>query len=291
MFERKTAGNGAATLAMTRGLRHGCRASRSVGAICLVVLATASIGACGDDAGQRWYRARPVPGGFRGDHDRDLWPGRGLGGRTRLPEPDASARADAGLLDAGTDAGASLADAGVSAPTDAGASDAGSSPDASASPAQALSDAQILRVADALDAIEIERAQALSPLLEGAELQAFAQAMLDQHQLARDSWSLLSGVLDLLPADSELVGELQADGAAALQQLLGAEPEALSALYLSTEIADHDRALELSSQLIDAADAEALRAQLVVWRAIASDQRAAAEQLSNDLTTASDAGG
>lgn len=296
MVQREAECEASSAWAARRGLRQRCRAPRSLGAICLVCsTAAAAITACGDDSGQSLYRARPLPGGQRDNQNRDVRPGKGgaasWGARPSLSVPDASARGsgssalDAGAADAGAAAAAALPDAGLG--------DAGSASDAGESPEQALSDAQILRVADTLDAIEIDQAQAVLPLLGGPELQTFAQEMLDQHQLARDSWSVLAGALDLVPVDSALADELQADAAGTLQQLLRADPELLPALYLSTEVADHDRAIELLNELIGAADADTLRAQLTVWRTIASDHRAAAEQLATDLAASSsgDAGG
>jgi hypothetical protein len=65
---------------------------------------------------------------------------------------------------------------------------------------------------------------------------------------------------------------VQAVNAAALEDLIGPDAGAIDEPYMSSRVAAHTRALELLAPMIGAADAEALRAQLIVLQAIQTQQ-------------------
>jgi predicted outer membrane protein len=166
------------------------------------------------------------------------------------------------LVDAGASGpGAGVVDAGAAAPPadDAGAVDAA---------ILALSDGQILAVADALLAGEIEQARTAEPLLGDPEVLAFAEQTAAEREAARSTLASLATALDVAAEPSALADEVLAENESALQPLAQPDAGALDAAFLSTRALVHGRALERFSALAVAADAPALRAQLVVLEAL-----------------------
>jgi hypothetical protein len=235
----------------------------------VVMLGLSALAAC-DDSYDRGYGCSERFGpGRRGlDHG---WGRRHRRQRERERDrPDAAAVADAGS-DAGAGADAGLPQAGAdagSASVDAGAVDAGSDAGAVDAAVLALSDAQILAVADALLAGEIDQARAAEPLLGDAEVLAFAEQTAAEREAARTTLGSLATAIDLAAEPSGIAAEVLAENASALEQLGGPDAGAIDAEFLSSREAVHARSLERFGALGAAADAPALRAQLLVLQAL-----------------------
>jgi predicted outer membrane protein len=185
--------------------------------------------------------------------------------------------ADAGDAAAGVSEGGALAgDAGVLAggSPDSGANDAGADLGA-----QALSDSQLLALADALSSNEIAQAQAALPASTDADVQRFATQLTADHQAARATLSTLATGLGVTPASSSLSEQLAQESAAALQQLAAADAGGIDLLFVSSQVAELSRALTLLGQLEAAADAAALRAELVVLQSIVQQELSLARSL------------
>jgi len=78
--------------------------------------------------------------------------------------------------------------------------------------------------------------------------------------------------LGVTPASSSLSEQLAQESAAALQQLAAADAGGIDLLFVSSQVAELSRALTLLGQLEAAADAAALRAELVVLQSIVQQE-------------------
>jgi hypothetical protein len=269
--------------------RHVRRSVASRTAL-LVALGLSAPAACDDFDGRDYGRSEGFGPGRRDRDDR--W-GRGhrrQHGRDRA-RPDATAASDAGI-DAGAPSDASLPDTGANAGAsnlDAGGSDASvvgsASVDAGAvDPAiLALSDGQIVAVADALLAGESDHARAAELLLGDAEVLAFAEQTVAEREAARTTLASLAAAIDVGAQPSALAEEVLADNARSLAQLSAPDAGPLDADFLSSREVVHARALERFAALGAAADAPALRAQLVVFEALEQSALGRVRELSAGL--------
>ncbi|HTV18365.1 MAG TPA: DUF4142 domain-containing protein [Polyangiaceae bacterium] len=262
-----------------------------------LVLGLATLAGCDDSFGRRFDdRDRWGFERFGSGRDRDGWGGRDRWHHRRPHAPGSSdagadAGSDAGTGDAGADAGLGTGGtAGTPAEPDAGAgasaTDAGgAAADASAVDAaiQTLSDGQVLAVADALLAGEIEQARAAEPALSNVDVLAFAEQTLAEREAARSTLASLAGALELVPAPSGIAEEVLAANASSLAPLLEPDAGALDAVYLGSRDAVHRRALELYQSLSSVADAPALQAQLLVLQTLEQSTLARASQLTSTL--------
>jgi predicted outer membrane protein len=247
----------------------------------LAMLGCGALAGC-DEPGGRFGRTEGFQG--RNGRDDDGWR-RGRRGEwhrgDRNGMNEAGAALDAGA-DAGNDAGPStdagaVSDAGAATVVDpvgppggdagAGSLDAGA--DASV---LALSDGQLLLLADALLAGEVDQAQAARASLANADVLAYADQVIVDRAAARSTLLTLSAAIGESPTASVVSDELQAANAAALQDLIGPDAGAIDEPYMTSRVAAHTRALELLASMIGAADAEPLRAQLIVLQAIQTEQ-------------------
>lgn len=268
--------------------RH-VRRSLAPSAALLVVLGLSTLASCDDFDGRDYGRSDGFGPGRR---DRDGRSGRGHRwnhGRDG-DRPDATAASDAGI-DAGAQADASLPGTGANAGAsnlDAGASDASvvgsASVDAGVDPAiLALSDGQIVAVADALLAGESDQARAAESLLGDAEVLAFAEQTVAERDAARTTLASLAAAIDIGAQPSAFAEEVLADNARSLEQLSAPDAGPIDADFLSSREVVHARALERFAALAAAADAPALRAQLVVFEALEQSALGRARELSAGL--------
>jgi hypothetical protein len=274
MCSKRVASGEAQAAQSARG--HARRSAAPALAGLVAVLGLYTLAGCDEFEGRDYGRSE----GFRsGRRDGD---GRGWRGHRRHRDRDGERPDAAAPFDAGSDAGA-LPDASVpgtaatagASTSDAGAADAGAggsvSVDAGAidSAVLALSDGQIVAVADALLLAEADQARAAEPLLVDADVIAFAEQMVAQREAARTTLASLAAAIDLGAEPSVLADEVLADSARSLEQLsLDPDAGAIDADFLSSREAVHASALERFGALAAAADAPALRAQLVVFVAL-----------------------
>jgi len=256
--------------------RHARRPAAPCVAWLVAVLGLSTLAACDDFYDRDYGRSEGLRSGRRGGDGR--W---GRGHRRHhdrdRDRPDAAAAFDAGT-DAGAQADASQPGTGANAGSsslDAGAADAGAvgsaNVDAGAvDPATlALSDGQIVAVADALLAGESDHARAAEPLLGDADVIAFAEQTVAEREAARTTLASLAAAIDIGAEPSALADAVLADNTSALEQLsLGPDAGPIDADFLSSRELVHSSALERFAELAAAADAPALRAQLVVFEAL-----------------------
>jgi hypothetical protein len=278
-------------LTVTRILKRCCsndsRWGRSLSALSLLALLGGSVTAC-DDVGDGDFdrRGRFGRGGDeRWDRDgRDREGFRGWHRRHRHDPVDASAALDAG--NAATDAGdagaatdAELADAAAQ-PVGEDLLDAGAAADAApASAAAALSDAQILLAADNLLAGTIAQAQAALPRLADTDAVGFAEQLVDDDAAARNTLALIGDAIGASPAGSDLADSITAESDAIAAAFAEPDAGALDALYIESTVTAHTAALSLVGELAAAADAPALRAQLVVLQTVVGLQLERAQEI------------
>jgi len=166
-------------------------------------------------------------------------------------------------------------DSGVASASDASAPDAGGA-------SLALDDAQVLLATDTLSAGEIAQVQTVQGALADAGVQAFAAALITEHQAARDTLNALATSLELTPAASSVADQIAADNSAAtaaLQALQGPDAGSLDAAFTSEQVTALTRGLTLLGELEATASAEALRSELVVLQSILQQELAQARQL------------
>jgi hypothetical protein len=240
----------------------------------LALLGSVALPGCEDGNGRDWDRS----GGFReGGSRADGWRGRNQRdrdgfwhGRHGRGAPDgASDAGDAGLDDAGLDdAGAGLtADAGVGGSASSTGADAGAA--AALDPnIQALSDGQILQVADTLLDGSIDRMNASLSLLSDAAVLVFVEQTLAEDSAAQSTLGALTAAVDATPSDSAVADDTRTANEAVLQELGALDAGAIDARFMSAQLLAEERDLALLGQLIAAADAPVLRAQLVVLQAL-----------------------
>jgi predicted outer membrane protein len=123
-------------------------------------------------------------------------------------------------------------------------------------------------VADTLLGGSIDPADVALAFLADPDALAFAEEIADEYGAARDTLAALAEAISATPADSDVAGGVRTANDDALQELVGTDAGASDALFMSAQVAAHTRALALLEQLIVAADAPALRAQLVVLQAL-----------------------
>lgn len=291
MCSKRVASGEARAVARPAG-RHPRRGPASSGAWLVVLLGLSTLAACDDFGGRDYGRAEGFGPGRRGGDGRG-WRGHRRHRDRDRDRPDAAATTDAGL-DAGAAADASAPDGGAASNLDAGAADAsaggaGEVPDGvsdagAVDPAVlALSDGQIAAVADALLAGEIDQARAAEPLLGDADVIAFAEQTASEREAARSTLASLASAIDVESEASALADEVLADNASALEQLAAPDAGPIDADFLSSREVVHARALERFVALEAAADAPALRAQLLVFEALEQSALVRASELSAGL--------
>jgi hypothetical protein len=272
---------------LTRILGHRCsersRWSRSLSVLSLLAVLGGSLGACDDmgerDADRRGRFGRVDDRWERERGDRDGW--RPWHRGHRHDETDASAESDAG--NAATDAGdagpASIADAAAQ-PAGEDLLDAGAGADAAPpSAAAALNDAQILLVAENILTGAIAQAQAALPRLADADAVGFAEQLIDEDAAARNTLGVVGDAIGASPAGSELADAISAQSDALSAAFAEPDAGALDALYIESTLTAQTETHALVGELAAAADAPALRAQLVVVQTVLGLQLERAQQI------------
>lgn len=223
---------------------------------------------------------------------------------------DGAVGPDGGMADASLDAGAIVADGSV--PTDAAATDSGT-PDASpdgalstdgavaadggvgpdgavlpdAEPdAGLLMDTDILHVLVTADNGEIDEAQFAISHATLPTVVTFAQRMVAEHLVHRQSLTDLAAMLSLVPTPNEVSASL---ATMASQELVSLQSKGtgteVDATYVGDQVTAHQQVLTLiDERLIPSAQDASLRAIVVSTRAVISEHLAAAEQLFRTLS-------
>jgi predicted outer membrane protein len=149
-------------------------------------------------------------------------------------------------------------------------------------PVDDLSDAQIVFVADTLNAGEVDQARAALPLLTDEGTRAFAQEMIDEHGPARDALLGLADAEGITPEPSDVATALDDQSQAVIAQLVAADQNTVDTLYIETQITAHLEASGLLEALIDAADVETLQAQLTTLHTTVQEHLAEATALQGE---------
>jgi uncharacterized protein DUF4142 len=249
-----------------KGRSRRLRPWAGLGLIALLGMGTVG---CEDLRGDRFDRdGRFWAGNGRGDRDGF---GRGRGGRFWHHGRNAGANGS-GSPDAGADAGAGDGGLELDAGAAAEVADAAAAPDASgdagATGVAALEDGQLVLLADTLLAGELDRARTALPSLLDADVLAFAEQSSEQLDAARGTLDTLASAIGVSPAASSEADAVRAATDEALAQLVAPDAGGLDALFLSSQLEASTRSLDELAQMIAAADAPELRAQLVVLRAL-----------------------
>jgi putative membrane protein len=131
----------------------------------------------------------------------------------------------------------------------------------------ALNDAQIAKIADTVNAGEIEQAQVARRKAKQAKVKSFAQHMITEHTRAKRQASALAKQLDLMLEESAVSQELAGEATRALEALNAADAAQFDKHYIDAQVEQHHNVLELlDTQLIPQATDAKLKAQLKTAR-------------------------
>jgi putative membrane protein len=151
-------------------------------------------------------------------------------------------------------------------------------------PMQSLLDAQIVRVADVLDASEVEQGQLAMSRARDPQVQAFAQRMVRQHSDSRQRFETWQRRAAVTPEESTASAQLQNNLTQALHTLDDMDPSMFDATYVHSQVQQHHLALDmLDRQLIPNATDPELKAQLRQRRELIAAHLADAQQLHTSL--------
>lgn len=112
---------------------------------------------------------------------------------------------------------------------------------------------------DTVNQGEVEVAYAALPHLAVADVQAFAQQMIDEHSAARQDVLTVANMLDLAPLPSDVQQMLKAKAEAQVADFHASNDDTLDAVYIDGQVADHAAVLTLLDDLTAAADAAELK--------------------------------
>jgi putative membrane protein len=148
----------------------------------------------------------------------------------------------------------------------------------------AFSNAQILEIAATVDEGEIAQAKVIQKRSENPPVKEFARHMQTQHTLSKRDANYLAKTSQITPEESALARDIKEEGERKLNILEKAAPRDVDRVYLSSQIDQHTRVLQLlDAHLIpNATDAE-LRAQLEQSRAMVARHLAEAQEMWREL--------
>lgn len=137
----------------------------------------------------------------------------------------------------------------------------------------ALSDAQILSVLDTLSLGEVTESELALPRLTEDPIIEFAEEMVLDHDAAREQISAEADDLGLELAPSTVQANLEADSDARVDAIADADEADVDAVYISGQVVAHTAALNLLTELANAADAGSLRALIIAQRGVVDGHR------------------
>jgi putative membrane protein len=147
-----------------------------------------------------------------------------------------------------------------------------------------LSDGEIAKVTDVVNSGEIEQAQLAKTKAKNASVKKFAQQMITEHTKAKQDGAKLVKQEQLITQESAIATEVGNDGDAMLQSLRSAEPDSFDLVYINGQVDQHQKVLDmLDKQLIPAADAPDLKAQLEKARGMVERHLTEAREIQQTL--------
>jgi putative membrane protein len=160
-------------------------------------------------------------------------------------------------------------------------------PEGTAEPmAESLRDAQIIKVADLVNASEVEQAKLAKTKAKNPQVQKFAAAMISQHTKAKQKGMQLSKAQSIMPEESRVAGELESKGAQTLQKLQDADKSVFDVEYMTAQVQQHQEVLDmLTTQLIPSATDPKLKAELEATRTMVQRHLTDAQQIQRSLGT------
>jgi putative membrane protein len=147
-----------------------------------------------------------------------------------------------------------------------------------------LTDAQIIAVAAAVNAAEVDQAKIAVGRARQKAVKDFAQMMISHHGKAVKDVNELSTRLNLTPADSELVTRLRVDATETLTELQKESANDFDDEYIDAQIDMHETALKkLDEKLLPNVQNAELKSLLQTMRTQVADHLAKAKALDKSL--------
>lgn len=147
-----------------------------------------------------------------------------------------------------------------------------------------LTDGEIAKVTEVVDSGEIEQAQVAKTKTKNASVKKFATRMIAEHSKAKQTGAKLVKQEQLVTEQSALATELGNGSSEMLQSLRSAEPEHFDLLYISGQVDQHQKVLDLlDKQLTPAADDPELKAELEKARAMVERHLTEAREIQQAL--------
>lgn len=146
-----------------------------------------------------------------------------------------------------------------------------------------VSDAQIAHIAYTAGAIDIEAGRQALAKSKSADVRAFAEEMVRDHQVVNDQALALAKKLGVTPEDNPTSAALTSQAAAQRRALAALDGAAFDRAYVANEVAFHRTVnAALRDQLIPGAHNTELKSLLQTGLTLFSEHQAHAEHLAGD---------
>lgn len=148
-----------------------------------------------------------------------------------------------------------------------------------------LSDPEVAHVAVTANAIDVRIAELAKVRTSQADVRAFAETMIRDHQAVNERAAALAGKLGVTPADNDVSRSLEEGAAAAMTELEGLSGAAFDRAFMAREVAYHQAVLDaLDGLLIPTTSNDELRALLEQVRPVIAAHLEHARMLQTEVT-------
>lgn len=147
-----------------------------------------------------------------------------------------------------------------------------------------LSDGEIAKITDVVHEGEIQQAQLAQTKARSDEVKEFAGRMISEHSKARQKGQQLVRQQQLVTQDNAVATDLSNRGQETMQSLRNAQGAQFDRLYVSSQVEQHQKALDMiDKQLLAAADDAELKSQLEDVRDMIEGHLSKARDLQEEL--------
>ncbi len=154
-------------------------------------------------------------------------------------------------------------------------------------PAETLTDDQIAKIAETVDAGEVEQAKIAQKKAKNAKVKKFASHMVQQHTKSKKQNETLAKKAQLTPADSAVSQDLTQKSTETCASLESAEATNFDKQYIDAQVQQHESVvLLLDSKLIPSASNADLKARLEETRKLVETHLNEAKEIQSSLASA-----
>jgi putative membrane protein len=152
---------------------------------------------------------------------------------------------------------------------------------------ETLTDDQIAKIAETVDAGEVEQAKIAQKKAKNAKVKKFASHMVQQHTKSKKQTETLATKAQLTPADSTTAQDLSQKSTETCASLESAEATNFDKQYIDAQVQQHESVvLLLDSKLIPNASNADLKARLEETRKLVENHLTEAKEIQSSLASA-----